>query len=82
MDIDPIIRPVDRFRIPLHAFEVFSREQPRSLADISSFENETIVKHERQELIEGHFLLPDLAARISQTLEIRPYFFGAQQCFA
>ena len=70
VNVHPVVGPVDRFRIPSEAFEVFVGQHAGSFADISRFENEAVVEHERKKFIERDFLSANLPARVAQAFQI------------
>src|SRR5262245_41580260 len=70
VDVHPIVRPVDGFRIPTDAFQILVCEHPGSFADVFGLENETVVKSKRQKLIQGDFLSADLPPRIAESLQV------------
>src|SRR5262245_14944303 len=82
VDVDPVIGPIYRFRIPLQAFEVGVGEHAGGFSNVPRFEDETVVEHERQKLIQCDFLRADLTACVAQTLQIRAYPLRPQNCFA
>src|SRR5262245_95427 len=47
VDVNPVVRPVDDFRIPTDSLEVLVCERAGSFADVARFEDETVVEHER-----------------------------------
>ena len=82
MDVHPVVGPVDGFGIPLQPLEVFIGQHSCSFTNVSRFENETIVEHERKKLIERDFLRTDLPPRVPKAFQIRIDFLSAQQSLA
>src|SRR5262249_11403363 len=70
VDVHPIIRPVDGFRIPADALQILGREHSSSFTDVFRLENETVVKSKRQKLIQSDFLSADLPPRIAESLQV------------
>jgi len=79
MDVHPVVGPVDALRIPSDSLEVFVREHRGSFANISCLEDETVVEHEREKLIQSDFLCADLPSRVAKALEIRIDLLCAEQ---
>src|SRR5215468_986102 len=73
VDVHPIVRPVDGFRIPADALQILGREHPGSFTDVFRLENETVVKSKRQKLIQSDFLSADLPPRIPESLQVGPH---------
>src|SRR5262245_31072765 len=67
VDVNPVVGPIDDFRIPPNPLQVLVGELAGGFADVARFENETVVEHERQELVEVDFLGSNLASCVTQT---------------
>src|SRR5213596_680811 len=77
-EYSPSSLPSRLFWDPTARVSILVGQHPRGFANVACFKNERIVKHERQELVERHFLLADLPARIAKTLQIRRNIPGTE----
>src|SRR5678816_443776 len=82
VNVYPVVRPIDRFRLPADAFQILAGELSGRFPDVAGLKDETVVEHEGQELIECDLLRPDLSPCVAEALEVGINLSRAEQCFS